>query len=128
VDEAIGVLSDNGSIAAFGELLKRSLACQAKSKRERIESRSIRCTIEPGPQAHLAAIDWRWRWRVSLAICSSGQASDVNRQLNRLIHVPFKFEFSGSQVIFVDRQEDSQTWSASEPTSAWSPSRNLSRP
>ena len=28
------------------------------------------------------------------------------RSLNRLIHVPFKFEFSGSQIIFYDQEED----------------------
>ncbi len=28
------------------------------------------------------------------------------KQLSRLIHVPFKFEFNGSQVIFYDLEED----------------------
>ena len=30
----------------------------------------------------------------------------VQEKLNRLINVPFKFEFSGSQIIFYDQQED----------------------
>ena len=30
----------------------------------------------------------------------------VREKLNRLINVPFKFEFSGSQIIFYDQQED----------------------
>ncbi len=30
----------------------------------------------------------------------------VRKELNKLIHVPFEFEFSGSQIIFFDPQED----------------------
>jgi D-glycero-alpha-D-manno-heptose-7-phosphate kinase len=30
----------------------------------------------------------------------------VRKQLNRLIEVPFEFEFSGSQIIFLDAEED----------------------
>jgi D-glycero-alpha-D-manno-heptose-7-phosphate kinase len=30
----------------------------------------------------------------------------VRESLRKLICVPFKFEFSGSQIIFCDRQED----------------------
>ncbi len=32
--------------------------------------------------------------------------SEVRQKLNRLIYVPFEFEFSGSQIIFFDPQED----------------------
>ena len=35
--------------------------------------------------------------------------------LNSVIHVPFKFDFSGSQVIFCDREED---YAAEEKTRA----------
>jgi D-glycero-alpha-D-manno-heptose-7-phosphate kinase len=31
---------------------------------------------------------------------------EVKEKLNKLLHVPFKFEFSGSQIIFFDPQED----------------------
>ena len=30
----------------------------------------------------------------------------VRKQFNRLIEVPFEFEFSGSQIIFFDLEED----------------------
>jgi D-glycero-alpha-D-manno-heptose-7-phosphate kinase len=30
----------------------------------------------------------------------------VKEALSRLIHVPFKFEFAGSQIIFFDMEED----------------------
>jgi D-glycero-alpha-D-manno-heptose-7-phosphate kinase len=30
----------------------------------------------------------------------------IKKQLSKLIHVPFKFEFGGSQVIFYDLEED----------------------
>ena len=32
--------------------------------------------------------------------------ANARKQLNKLIHVPFEFEFSGSQIIFFDPQED----------------------
>jgi D-glycero-alpha-D-manno-heptose-7-phosphate kinase len=31
---------------------------------------------------------------------------EIREELNNLIHVPFKFEFSGSQIIFFDPEED----------------------
>jgi D-glycero-alpha-D-manno-heptose-7-phosphate kinase len=30
----------------------------------------------------------------------------IKKRFNRLIHVPFQFEFGGSQIIFFDREED----------------------
>lgn len=30
----------------------------------------------------------------------------IQERLNALLHVPFKFEFSGSQIIFFDNEED----------------------
>ena len=30
----------------------------------------------------------------------------IKKQFNRLIQVPFEFEFGGSQIIFFDREED----------------------
>ena len=35
-----------------------------------------------------------------------GRQSRVKKQFSRLIHVPFEFEFSGSQIIFYDLEED----------------------
>jgi D-glycero-alpha-D-manno-heptose-7-phosphate kinase len=34
------------------------------------------------------------------------QQKAVKQRLNKLIHVPFKFEFSGSQIIFFDQEAD----------------------
>jgi len=31
---------------------------------------------------------------------------DVREEFENLIHVPFRIEFSGSHILFVDRQED----------------------
>jgi D-glycero-alpha-D-manno-heptose-7-phosphate kinase len=35
-----------------------------------------------------------------------GKQARVRKQFNRLIEVPFEFEFSGSQIIFFDPEED----------------------
>ena len=35
-----------------------------------------------------------------------GEQKKVRKRLNKLIHVPFNFEFTGSQIIFFDSEED----------------------
>ena len=53
--------------------------------------------------------------RVAAVVCGGGfllffvppeRQKKVRQQLSRLIHVPFAFEFSGSQIIFFDLEED----------------------
>jgi D-glycero-alpha-D-manno-heptose-7-phosphate kinase len=41
-----------------------------------------------------------------LLFVEPGRQTEVRESLGELIHVPFKFESSGSQIIFCDQEED----------------------
>jgi D-glycero-alpha-D-manno-heptose-7-phosphate kinase len=41
-----------------------------------------------------------------LLFAPPGKQAALRRKLGKLIHVPFEFEYSGSQIIFFDREED----------------------
>jgi D-glycero-alpha-D-manno-heptose-7-phosphate kinase len=107
VEEGISILNGGQDLSAFGELLHE--AWQAK--------RSLSSTVS---NPHVDEIYDLARsagaiggkllgaggggFLLLFAPPNSHQA--VREKLNRLIHVPVKFEFSGSQIIFYDQQED----------------------
>jgi D-glycero-alpha-D-manno-heptose-7-phosphate kinase len=41
-----------------------------------------------------------------LLFAPPSRQKEIRERLNTLIHVPFKIEFSGSQIIFFDSEED----------------------
>ena len=107
VEESVSVLNSRQDIAAFGELLHE--AWEAK--------RSL------GPEVSNSHIDELYRRALSagavggkllgaggggfiLLFVSPERQPAVRETLNKLIHVPFKFEFSGSQIIFFDPETD----------------------
>lgn len=107
VEEGIRVLSDNRDINEFGELLHE--AWQAK--------RSLSCSVS-NPQVDELYDRARSAGAIGGKLTGAGGGGflllfvpperhpAVAKALADLIRVPFKFEFSGSQIIFVDRQED----------------------
>lgn len=107
VDEALEVLCGRGSIRGFGELLHESwLTKQALS--DKISNADI-------DQLYNAA---RAKGAIGGKITGAGgggflllfvspeNQSAVREALGKLIHVPFQFETSGSQVVFYDRDQD----------------------
>jgi len=107
VDEGRSILNDDEDIARFGELLHESW--QAK--------RSL------SPKVSNAQLDEiydlaRSNGAIGGKVTGAGGGGfmllfvppaghrQVREALGKLIYVPFKFEFSGSQIIFCDRQED----------------------
>jgi len=107
VEESISLLNDSCDLSGFGELLheawlaKRSLSSSvSNSDVDQIyqEARSAGAIggklIGAGGGGFLLLFVPPWRQQA------------VRERLETLIHVPFKFEFAGSQIIFVDREED----------------------
>ncbi len=107
VEESISTLNNGQDLTAFGELLHEGW--QAK--------RSLSTTVS---NSHVDDI-----YDVALSAGAIGgkligaggggfillfvppeRQQAVREKLNNLIHVPFKFEFSGSQIIFYDREQD----------------------
>ena len=107
VDESISIVSGERDILEFGELLHE--AWQAKrSLSANISNSDVDALYDAARAA--GAIGGKLVGAggggfLLLFVPLSKQRA-VREQLNTLIQVPFKFEFSGSQIIFCDREED----------------------
>jgi D-glycero-alpha-D-manno-heptose-7-phosphate kinase len=107
VDEGISILSTGQDIARFGELLheawdaKRSLSDQvSNSYVDEIYNEAMAAGAVGGKLIGAGGGGF-----VLLFVPPSKQSA-VKQKLNKLIHVPFQFEFSGSQIIVFDREAD----------------------
>jgi D-glycero-alpha-D-manno-heptose-7-phosphate kinase len=107
VEESISILSGHADIGIFGELLheawmeKRSLgASVSNSNVDEIYAEAQAAGAIGGKLLGAGGGGF-----ILLFVPPSQQAC-VRQRLNRLIHVPFKFESSGSQIIFFDAETD----------------------
>jgi len=107
VEESIAILSNGQDIAEFGELLdeawqaKRSLSSQVSNPQvDEIYNQALSAGAIGGKLTGAGGGGFL------LLFVPSSQQRKVREKLKKLIHVPFKFEFSGSQVIFFDLEED----------------------
>lgn len=107
VEESVSILNSNQDINGFGHLLHE--AWQAK--------RSLSSTVSNPEVDHLfesamsaGAIGGKLTGAGGggflLLFVPPESQERVKEKLNKLIHVPIKFEFSGSQIIFFDREQD----------------------
>ena len=107
VDRSCEILNGKNDLAAFGELLHEAwLAKRALS--DKVSNAQVDGLYAEARSAGAFGgklLGAGGGGFVLLFVPPAKQAK-VRRQLNRLIHVPFKFEFSGSQIIFYDLEED----------------------
>ena len=107
VDEGLGILNSHQDICAFGELLHWAWGVK--------KSLSLKITSPD--------VDWMYEAALAggaiggkllgaggggfmLLFVAPEYQSKVKEVLNKLTHVPFKFESQGSQIIFYDVEED----------------------
>ena len=107
VDRGCEILSGNGDLSSFGELLHE--AWQAKrALSDKISNEQVDGAYEAARSA--GAIGGKLLGAGGggflLFFAPPSKHAKIRKQLNHLIHVPFKFEFGGSQVIFYDLEED----------------------
>ena len=107
VEEGIFVLNSGQDITRFGELLHA--AWQAKRSLSHKVSNAL--VDEIYDQAMSAGaiggkITGAGGGGFMLLFVHPARQRDVREKLSKLIYVPFKFEFSGSQIIFFDPEED----------------------
>src|ERR1051326_7728812 len=107
VDESISILNSGRNISAFGALLHQ--AWEAK--------RSLSATVSNSDIDEMYR-DARLAGAVGGKLIGAGgggflllfappeRQSAVRARLAKLLHVPFNFEFAGSQIIFFDREQD----------------------
>ena len=107
LDESLKILSAGKSLAGFGELLhraweaKRSLSGKVSNAQVDAYYESARAAGALGGKLLGAG-----GGGFLLLFVTPTRQAEVRRSLSRLIEVPFEFEFSGSQIIFFDPEED----------------------
>jgi D-glycero-alpha-D-manno-heptose-7-phosphate kinase len=107
VQEGIAVLSKGDDICRFGKLLHESWQIK-RELGEKVTNPRVDCIYEEALSA--GAVGGKLIGAGSggfmvLFVPPSRQAS-VRDRLKGMIHVPFKIEYSGSQIIFFDPEED----------------------
>jgi D-glycero-alpha-D-manno-heptose-7-phosphate kinase len=107
VDKGSEILNSGGNLAPFGELLHEAwLAKRALS--EKISNEHVDRAYDAARSA--GALGGKLLGAGGggflLVFAPPEKHAKIKKQLSRLIHVPFKFEFSGSQIIFHDIEED----------------------
>jgi D-glycero-alpha-D-manno-heptose-7-phosphate kinase len=119
VKEGISILSGGEDITRFGKLLheswrtKRSLSAKVSSSHvEEIYHQAMSAGAIGGKLIGAGGGGFM------LLFVSPRDQGRVRERLKKLIHVPFRFEFSGSQIIFFDPEED---YSAQERARASQP-------
>jgi D-glycero-alpha-D-manno-heptose-7-phosphate kinase len=123
IEESISILNNGEDISGFGELLheawqaKRSLSSKVSNSHvDEIYEEAISAGAIGGKLTGAGGGGF-----ILLFVPPSRQG-EVRERLNKLIHVPFKIEFSGSQIIFFDSEED---YSAEERDRANRPIRSF---
>jgi D-glycero-alpha-D-manno-heptose-7-phosphate kinase len=107
VDKGCDILNGKGDLKPFGDLLHQ--AWQAKrALSDKISNSQVDGAYD---EARLAgALGGKLLGAGGggflLVFAPPSKHAKIKKQLNRLIQVPFKFEFGGSQVIFYDLEED----------------------
>jgi len=107
VEQSCAILNSSQSLTAFGELLHQ--AWQAKrALSDKVSNSRVDALFDEARKA--GAIGGKLLGAggggfILLFVPPEKQAK-IRKQFNRLIHVPFKFDFGGSQVIFHELEED----------------------
>lgn len=107
VDKGCDILNGGKSLAPFGKLLHEAWL----AKRE-LSDKISNSAVDAAYQAAQAAgaiggkLLGAGGGGFLLIFAPPSKHAKIKNELSKLIHVPFKFEFGGSQVIFYDLEED----------------------
>jgi D-glycero-alpha-D-manno-heptose-7-phosphate kinase len=107
VDKGCDILNGNGDLAPFGELLHEAWQ-DKRSLSDKISNAQVDAAYDAARSA--GALGGKLLGAGGggflLVFAPPAKHAKIKKQLNRLIQVPFKFEFGGSQVIFHELEED----------------------
>lgn len=107
VEESIGVLNSDSDLTSFGELLHEAWQTK-RSLSNKVSNPHVDELYEVARSG--GAIGGKLTGAGGggflLLFVPPDRQAEVREKLNKLLYVPFKFEFSGSQIIFFDPQED----------------------
>jgi D-glycero-alpha-D-manno-heptose-7-phosphate kinase len=107
VGEAISVLEGGQDLTAFGELLHEAWVAK-RSLSEKVSSAELDGIYQTALDAGAVGgkITGAGGGGFLLLFAPPDRHALLKRKLERLIHVPFRFESSGSQIIFFDPEND----------------------
>lgn len=107
VSEGLDILCGTGDLRAFGELLHEAWLSK-RSLSESVSNPTVDLLYERARAAGAigAKITGAGGGGFLLVFAPPARHDDVREELNDLIHVPFKFESNGSQIVFFDREQD----------------------
>lgn len=107
VEESIGILKSDRDLTSFGELLHETWQAK-RSLSEKVSNPQVDELYEMARSAGATGgkLTGAGGGGFLLLFVPPDRQPEVREKLNKLLHVPFKFEFSGSQIIFFDPQED----------------------
>jgi D-glycero-alpha-D-manno-heptose-7-phosphate kinase len=107
VEESISILNSNQDLTAFGELMheawvaKRSLSATVSNNHvDDLFTRAMTAGAVGGK------ITGAGGGGFMLLFVPPDRQQKVKEALGNLIHVPFRFDFSGSQIIYFQHEED----------------------
>ena len=107
VDEALSILSNGDEITSLGKLMreawdsKRSLSNKVSNPQvDEMYNQALSAGALGGKLTGAGGGGFM------LLFAPPAAHSEIRNRLNKLIYVPFKFEFSGSQIVFWDPEED----------------------
>jgi len=107
VDQGIAALSGAGSIALFGELLHEAWQVK-RALSDSVSNQSIEEIYETARTAGATGgkVLGAGGGGFMVFFVPPSEQARVRQSLRRLIHVPFRFESSGSQIVFFDPEEE----------------------
>ncbi len=107
VDQGIDALSGAGSIALFGELLHEAWQVK-RALSDSVSNQSIEEIYEAARTAGATGgkVLGAGGGGFMVFFIPPSEQARVRQSLRRLIHVPFRFESSGSQIVFFDPEEE----------------------
>jgi D-glycero-alpha-D-manno-heptose-7-phosphate kinase len=107
VDKSCEILNGKGDLIPFGELLHQAWLAKRELS-DKVSNAQVDALFEEARTA--GAIGGKLLGAGGggflLLFAPPSKQAKIKKQLGRLIQVPFKFEFGGSQIIFYDLEED----------------------
>jgi D-glycero-alpha-D-manno-heptose-7-phosphate kinase len=110
VDESLGILNGGGDIGEFGHLLHEAWQTK-RSLSDQVSNSEVDQLYEAAKSAGALGgkLTGAGGGGFLLLFVPPGQQPEVRERLNKLIHVPFQFEPSGSQIVFFESGIDYQS-------------------
>lgn len=107
VKEGMAILSSDQPLIAFGELMNEAWQIKRRLS-DKVSNTEVDTLFEKAKEAGAVAgkLTGAGGGGFMLLFVPPGRQAEVSQALHQLIHVPFRFEFSGSQIIFFEPEQD----------------------